>query len=99
MLSNTNDASAKPNDFLLCVPANMMSCVLAPLSDFILCSPSIHLMQSDILLFPEPFGPITLVIPGINSNTVLSANDLNPCISNLFKYMFLTFLAVFYRKM
>ena len=53
----------------------------------ILCSPSTHLMLSEILLLPEPFGPITAVIPGLNSNTVLSANDLKPCNSNLFKYI------------
>jgi len=53
-----------------------------------LCSPSTHLIASEILLFPDPFGPITLVIPGISSNIVLSAKDLNPCNSNLFKYIF-----------
>ena len=40
-----------------------------------------------MLLFPEPFGPITDVIPGLNSSTVLSAKDLKPCNSNLFKYI------------
>jgi len=66
----------------------MMSRDFVPLNDFMLCSPSTHLIASDMLLFPEPFGPITVVIPGISSNTVLSAKDLNPCNSNLFKYIF-----------
>ena len=88
ILSNTKEASANPRDFLFCVPANMMSNDFVPLRDFMLCSPNTHLILSDILLFPDPFGPITLVIPGINSNTVLSAKDLNPCNSNLFKYIY-----------
>ena len=87
MLSITIDTSANPNDFLACVPAKMMSSDFAPLKDFILCSPNTQRIASDILLFPEPFGPITVVIPGLNSNTVLSAKDLNPCISILFKYI------------
>ena len=91
MLSITIEASANPNDFLFWVPANIISSDFEPLKDFMLCSPSTHLILSEILLLPDPFGPITVVIPGINSNTVLSANDLNPCISSLFKYMFLTF--------
>ena len=86
-LSITIEASAKPKDFLLCVPAKIMSSDLLPLKDFILCSPRTHLILSEILLLPDPFGPITVVIPGINSNTVLSAKDLNPCNSNLFKYI------------
>ena len=77
-LSITIDASAKPKDFLFCVPAKIISSDLAPLKDFILCSPKTHLILSDILLFPDPFGPITDVIPGLNSKIVLSANDLNP---------------------
>ncbi len=57
LFSNIKEASANPNDFLFWVPANMMSKDFAPLNDFILCSPSIHRMASDMLLFPEPFGP------------------------------------------
>ena len=91
LLSITIFTSAKPKDFLFCVPAKIMSSDLEPLSDFILCSPRTHLMASEILLFPEPFGPITAVIPFLNSNTVLSAKDLNPCISNFFKYIVFTF--------
>ena len=73
---------------LACVPANMMSSDLFPLKDLILCSPKHHLIASDILLFPEPFGPITAVIPPPwNSKIVLSANDLNPWISSLFRYI------------
>ena len=52
--------------------------------------------EEDYVEIAEPVGPITHVIPGINSNTVLSANDLNPCSSNLFKYIYLTFIFSFY---
>ena len=93
-LSNTNDASANPNDFLFWVPANIISNDLAPLNAFILCSPKTHLILSEILLFPDPFGPIIPVIPFLNSSTVLSANDLNPCNSNLFKYIYTTFICL-----
>ena len=64
-----------------------MSSVLLPRKDLILCSPRTQRIASEILLLPEPLGPITVVIPGINSNFVLSAKDLNPCNSNLFKYI------------
>ena len=96
LLSITIFTSAKPKDFLFCVPAKIMSSDLEPLSDFILCSPRTHLMASEILLFPEPFGPITAVIPFSNSNTVLSAKDLNPCISNFFKYIVFTFRFLYF---
>ena len=86
MLSIIIETSAKPKDFLLSVPANIISSDLEPLNDFMLCSPKTQRMASEILLFPEPLGPITEVIPGINSSVVLSANDLNPCNSIFFKY-------------
>ena len=44
-----------------------------------------RIAKRDVL--PDPFGPITEVIPGLNSNIVLSAKDLKPCSSNLFKYI------------
>ena len=59
-----------------------------------LCSPSTHLIASEILLLPEPFGPITDVMPLLNSNIVLSAKDLNPCNSNLFKYILFSFVVL-----
>ena len=56
-LSNIKEASAKPRDFLFCVPANIISSDFEPLKDFILCSPNTQRIESDILLFPDPFGP------------------------------------------
>src|SRR5262245_33595262 len=49
-----------------------------------LWSPRIHLMASTTLLFPEPFGPTTQVIPGAKSNLVLSAKLLKPNNSRAF---------------
>ena len=95
-LSITIDASANPKDFLFCVPAKITSSAFAPLRDFILCSPSTHLILSEILLLPDPFGPITAVIPGLNSKTVLSAKDLNPCNSSLFKYICFSLVSLYF---
>jgi hypothetical protein len=39
---------------------------------------------STMLDFPQPLGPTTAVIPGLNSMTVFSTKDLNPTISRLF---------------
>ncbi len=43
------------------------------------CSPSVQRRASARLLLPEPFGPTTALIPGANSTTVRSANNLKPC--------------------
>jgi hypothetical protein len=45
-------------------------------------------MESIILLLPQPFGPITPVIPSSKFKTVLSAKLLKPLISNVFKRTF-----------
>src|SRR5690349_11769587 len=42
------------------------------------CSPSDQRRASARLLLPDPFGPTTALIPGPNSTTVRSANDLKP---------------------
>ena len=49
-------------------------------------------MLSMILLFPQPLGPITPVMPSSKWRVVLSAKLLNPLISKLFKR---TVLSVF----
>ena len=53
------------------------------LYDFVEVSPSTQRTASEILLLPEPFGPTTAVMPFPNVNSVLSGNDLNPCISSV----------------
>src|SRR4051794_13213878 len=42
------------------------------------CSPSVQRSASARLLLPLPFGPTTALMPGPNSTTVFSANDLKP---------------------
>src|SRR5665647_1439980 len=90
LLSITRVTSAIPLDFLLAVPANIISSILPPRRVLGLCSPSTHLIASLILLLPLPFGPTIHVIPSLKSIVTGSANDLNPCISILLKYNFYT---------
>ena len=78
---------AYPIGFLIWVPAKITSSILLPRSCFALCSPSTQRTASATLLFPLPFGPTIAVIPSWNLNTILFANDLNPCTSILFKYI------------
>ena len=49
------------------------------------CSPTTHFIASTTLDFPQPLGPRRAEIPSENSMVVLSAKDLNPMISRLFK--------------
>ncbi len=69
----------------------MTSDILAPRNDFTDCSPSTHLTASEIFDLPQPLGPTIPVIPGWNSTLTLSANDLKPCNSILFKYIYIPF--------
>src|SRR5437016_2704935 len=43
------------------------------------CSPRVQRRASARFDLPEPFGPTTALMPGPNSTTVRSANDLKPC--------------------
>jgi len=42
------------------------------------CSPSTHNTASEMLDFPDPFGPTMTVTPGSRDRTVRSAKDLKP---------------------
>jgi len=88
LLSIHRDTSAKPRAFLLSLPAKMTSSILLPLKALTLCSPNTHLIASDILLLPLPFGPTIafMVFPKLSS--IFSAKDLKPCISSCFKNKF-----------
>ena len=63
-------------------PLKMTSDISLPRKLFALCSPSTHLMASTMFDFPDPLGPTTTVIPGGNSNRVLSAKLLKPLSSS-----------------
>ena len=86
-LSMTSDTWAKPMAGLLAVPPKMTSCIFPPLSVLELCSPITQSMASEILDFPEPFGPTMAVMSLRNSSLVLSGKDLNPCISSALRYV------------
>ena len=60
----------------LAVPAKMTSVIESARSDFHDISPRHQRTDSITLDFPQPFGPITPVIPGSKSMWVFSANDL-----------------------
>jgi len=76
-------------------PEKITSSPFLPRSVFILCSPRAQRTDSATFYFPEPFGPTTeviplLVLPSIpgKMSEFLLANDLNPCISNFSKNIF-----------
>ena len=79
------DTSAKPTGDKLSAPWKITSSILAPRILRTDCSPKTHLMASAILDFPQPLGPTIAVTPASKSNSVFSANDLNPKISNFLK--------------
>ena len=70
------------------VPAKMTSSMFSARSDLEDCSPSTHFMASTTLLLPHPLGPRRAATPSVNSICTLSAKDLNPKISRLFKKHF-----------
>jgi len=78
--------SATERARLLSVPLKMTSAIDSARRLFADCSPTTHFMASTILDLPQPFGPSSAEIPWENSMRTLSANDLNPNISRLFKY-------------
>ena len=63
----------------------MTSSILAPRSILARCSPNTHRTASETLDLPQPLGPTIAVTPESKVIVVLSANDLNPCISSLDK--------------
>src|SRR5436309_4137457 len=78
-LRKVNSTSAKPTGFRDAEPWKIRSSMRWPRSDFALCSPSAQRTDSEMLLFPHPFGPTMAVMPGVTFRTVFSANDLKPC--------------------
>jgi hypothetical protein len=77
-LSMVSDTSARPSAGRPAVPAKMTSSIFWDRSDRGPCAPSTQVTASTTLDLPLPFGPTTTVIPGSNSRTVGSANDLKP---------------------
>ena len=78
VLSITSLTSAIPRAGREGVPAKITSAIWPPRSARGPCSPRAQLIASTRLDLPEPLGPTITEVPGTNSRTVLSANDLNP---------------------
>src|SRR5579885_118905 len=84
VFSNVSDTSAMPDPARVREPLKMRSSRFSDRNAFILCSPITQRIASTIFDLPQPLGP-TMPVMGWSSNTwVLSANDLNPLISNDF---------------
>ncbi len=66
-------------------PLKITSSIESPRSCLALCSPITQRMASETLVLPQPFGPMTPVMPLPNWSSVLSTNDLNPCSSILLR--------------
>ena len=88
VLSMTSVTWAKPTGARRAVPPKMTSSILAPRRPLALCSPMTHRMASEMLDLPEPLGPTMAVISSPKFKTVFSGKDLNPWISNAFRYTF-----------
>ena len=86
LLSIVSCTCAYPCGFRACVPPKITSSIFPPRSVLEDCSPIAHLIASEILDFPEPFGPTIAVTSFSNVILVLSGKDLNPCNSSAFKY-------------
>jgi hypothetical protein len=84
VFSKVKDTSAIPDAERDREPLNTKSSKLSERKDFILCSPITQRIASTIFDLPQPFGPTIPVMGWSNWITVLSANDLNPFISNDF---------------
>ena len=66
------------------VPMKIKLLAFFALIDLMLNLPRTKHRASEILLFPEPFGPKITFIPVSKGISVFLGNDLNPYITNLF---------------
>lgn len=64
-------------------PINNKFFAFAARIDFVESLPRTKQSASEMLDFPEPFGPIKILIPLSNITSVFWAKDLKPCITNL----------------
>ena len=78
LLSMVRVTSALPRAGRLAVPMKMTSSIFAERTVRGPWAPSTQATASTMFDFPLPLGPTTTVIPGSNSSTAGSANDLKP---------------------
>ena len=82
VLSMHSATFANPIGFLSVVPWKITSSIFSPRRVFAPCSPITQRRASLMLLLPLPLLPTTAVVWASKFSTVLSAKDLNPCISS-----------------
>jgi hypothetical protein len=87
-LSKVSETSAKLEGARFAEPLKMTSRRIFERKDLADISPRHQRNASTTLDLPQPFGPMTAVIPGSNSSRVRSAKDLKPDISRRFKCIF-----------
>src|SRR6202020_483940 len=85
-LSMVPVTSARPSGARDDVPAKMTSSILPPRSVLAPCSPITHARASTTLVFPEPLGPTTAVMPRSKRRVVGDAKDLKPFSVRLLRY-------------
>ena len=80
------ETCAKPIGERTSVPPKMTSSILLPRRALVRCSPMTQRIASEMLDFPDPLGPTMAVMSFSKVRRVLSAKDLNPCISSALRY-------------
>src|SRR5438105_2831810 len=88
LLSNVKVTSARFKGERPEAPAKMTSSICLERNDRADISPRHQRSASTMLDLPQPLGPTMPETPGLSSRQVLSAKDLNPTISMLFKCIF-----------
>ncbi len=81
------ETSAIPEGLRVSVPLKITSTILEPRNALADCSPRTQRMESEMLLFPHPFGPTTAEMPDSKASTVGSTKDLKPWNSIFFSSM------------
>ena len=85
-LSKINSTDASPEGANCFVPIKIKFADFSALIDFALSLPRTKHNASVIFDFPEPFGPRTQLISGVNGISVFFGKLLNPCITSFLIY-------------
>src|SRR4051794_11123262 len=85
--SKTSATSAIPAGLRPPLPLKITSSIASPRRLLADCSPSTHLNASTTFDLPHPLGPTIPVIGESNTNSVRSANDLNPLRTSFLRRM------------
>ena len=80
LLCTVRVTSQTLSGFIFSAPLKITSSIFPPRSTLDFCSPSTHRIASTIFVFPQPFGPTTVVTPSLSFKISFFAKDLKPCI-------------------